>query len=60
MNFSLLPIGSNSFSVKFSQPEWRALMDSERTVLNFKVVGGASVAAQLDAGLMTREFERRV
>ena len=59
MNFSLLRIGSNSFSVKFSQPEWRALMDSERSVLNFKVVGGACVAAQLDAGLMTREFERR-
>ena len=59
MNFSLLPLGSNSFSVKFSQPEWRALMDSERSVLNFKVVGGSSVAAQLDAGMMTREFERR-
>ena len=35
-------------------------MDSERSVLNFKVVGGSSVAAQLDAGLMTREFERRI
>ncbi len=60
MNFSMLPLGSGAFAVQFNQPEWRALMDSERPVLRFKVVDGAVVAAQLEAGMMAREFERRV
>jgi CubicO group peptidase (beta-lactamase class C family) len=60
MSFSLLPIDSNSFSLQFTQPEWRALMDGARAVLSFKVIDGASVAAQLDAGMITREFERLV